>query len=279
MMSGTTFTLHGRGRAALTAAAAAALLLGVAVAASLIGDEGLRTASATRSLPPSFAHPFGTDPLGRDMAVRTVKGLAVSLQVGLAAAGLSAVVATLLGLAAATLGPRTDALIAGLVDLVLALPHLVLLILLAFVLGGGTTAVILAVALTHWPRLARVVRAEVIQLRAADWVMVSRRLGRSRLWIARHHLLPHVAAQVMVGFVLIFPHAILHEAGLTFLGFGLEPHLPAIGILLAESMRHLSTGLWWLGVLPGLALLLVVVAFDVLANQLRALLDPREGAL
>jgi peptide/nickel transport system permease protein len=266
----------GRGRTLLGAVLAALLLLAIAVGALWLPEDGLRSNLAQRSLPPDLAHPFGTDPLGREMFVRTVKGLAVSLKVGLMSAGFAALLATFLGLVAA-LDRRADALVAALIDLTLALPHLVLLILVSFAFGGGTSGVIVAVVVSHWPNLARIVRAEVKSVLAADFVAVARKLGASRTAIAVGHVVPHVLPQVLVGAILLFPHAILHEASMTFLGFGLEPHLPAIGVLLAESMRYLTAGLWWLGVLPGLSLLVMVLTFERLASGLRLALDPRRA--
>jgi peptide/nickel transport system permease protein len=248
----------------------------VVVAAPLLGDLGLRTDLLARSRPPSLQHPFGTDPLGRDVLARTVKALSVSLWVGLVAALASAAIALALA-AASTFGRRADAAVGFLVDMALGLPHMVLLVLVAFALGGGRTAVIVAVGATHWPRLARILRAEMMQVLGSDYVTLSRRFGRSRAFIARHHLMPHVAPQLLVGTLLLFPHAILHEAGLTFLGFGADPATPAIGVMLAESMRSLTAGLWWLGVWPGLALLLVVLALDGVGTGLRGLVSPREA--
>ncbi|MBD2107027.1 ABC transporter permease [Nodosilinea sp. FACHB-13] len=241
----------------------------------VIGDAGLSPVLTQRNQPPSLAHPFGTDWLGRDMLTRSLHGMSLSLRVGLLAATSSALIATLLGLAAGTLGGWVDAVICWIIDVCFSLPHLVLLILVAFAVGGGTRGVIIAVALTHWPSLARVIRAEVLQVNSSDYVQLSHRLGRSPAWIARHHMVPHVIPQLLVGLILLFPHAILHEAALSFIGIGISPHLPAIGIILAESMRHLSTGYWWLGVMPGLLLLLSVKAFDWLGENLRALLDPK----
>jgi peptide/nickel transport system permease protein len=135
--------------------------------------------------------------------------------------------------------------------------------------------VILAVGITHWPGLTRIIRAEALHLKTNDYVLVSAKLGRSRSWIARRHLLPHLAPQFFVGLILMFPHAILHEAALSFIGIGLTPHMPSIGILLGESLRHLSTGYWWLAVIPGAALLVMVKAFDILGENCRSLLNPR----
>lgn len=267
--------MDGRGRAAWTVGLCCLYFTSLAVTAWLMDDSGLSTDFMNRKLAPSLAYPFGTDWLGRDMLVRTVKGLCRSLGIGLMAAVFSSFVSAGLGIAAATLGPRVDAAVSGLIDLVMATPHLVLLILVSFACGGGATGVVVAVTVSHWPRLARIIRAEVLQLRQAEFIRLSHRMGRSPLWIARHHMLPHVLPQFVIGLILLFPHAILHAAGLTFLGFGLSPHNPSIGILLAESMRHLSTGYWWLAVLPGLSLVVTVKLFDVLGNRLRLITEPR----
>lgn len=266
-------------RALLTVIVASVLLIVIAVWGMLIPVEQMETRLELRNLPPSISHPFGTDWLGRDMLQRTLKGLSVSIQVGLAGAACSALIATVLGLAAATLGKAADRLVSWLIDLFLSVPHLVTLILIAFVSGGGMRGVIIAVALTHWPNLARIVRAEAMQVMTADYVAISRRLGRSRRWIAWHHVFPHLWPQVLVGFLLLFPHAILHEAAISFLGLGLSPHEPAVGIILSESMRYLSTGMWWLAVFPGLCLLIIVRMFDRLGEQLRLLTDPRHARL
>lgn len=263
-----------RARALATMALSLGLLIGIALLAGALGSDGLQTRLDARNQPPSWAHPFGTDWLGRDMLTRTLQGLTVSLQVGLIASALSAALGLLIGLAAALLGSRVDAAVTWLIDVFMSLPHMVALILIAFVFGGGVNGVIASVALTHWTGLARVMRAEALQLKTADYVQLSARLGRSRLWIARHHFLPHLLPQFAVGLLLLFPHAILHEAGITFIGIGLSPHQPAVGIILSESMRHLSTGYWWLAALPGLALLVMVKSFDALGETLRALLDP-----
>ncbi|OWJ79104.1 ABC transporter permease [Haematobacter missouriensis] len=268
--------ITGRGRAAVTGLCVALLLFGLVVASLLPGQGGLAADFGQRNLPPSLTHPFGTDAMGRDMLGRVVSGLVLSLRIGLLAAGMSVVIAALMA-GAAALGRWPDRAAGFVTDVMLALPHLLLLVLLSFAFGGGTGAVIWAVALSHWPRLARILRAELLQLQAAPYVEASRGFGRSRLFILRHHILPHLVPQMLVGFLLMFPHAILHEAGLTFLGFGLEPSRPAIGVMLAEAMRHLSAGRWWLGVFPGLALLAMVLAFDALGSAAERLANPKEG--
>lgn len=267
--------LDGRGRALWKLGLCLAFFSTLVVSATMMGDSGLGVDFANKKLAPSLEYPFGTDWLGRDMLVRTVKGLCRSLAIGLLAATISSFVSVVLGTLSATMGRKTDAVVSTLIDLVMATPHLVLLILVSFACGGGATGVIVAVAVSHWTRLARIIRAEVLQLKQAEYVQMSRRLGRSSWWIARKHMLPHIIPQFTIGLILLFPHAILHAAGLTFLGFGLSPHNPSIGILLAESMRHLSTGYWWLAILPGVSLLITVKLFDVLGNTLRTVTDPK----
>ncbi|HZG78796.1 MAG TPA: ABC transporter permease, partial [Paenibacillus sp.] len=254
------FRRNARARALRSVALTAGAVTIALSAGAIVDGGGLVTDLTQRNLPPSGDHPFGTDWLGRDMFARTLKGLALSVGVGLAAASGSALVSLLLGTAAATLGKTADRAITWLIDLFLSVPHLVSLLLISFALGGGAKGIAIGIMLTHWPSLARVVRAEVMQLRNAEYIRVSRRLGKSRRWIVFKHMLPHLAPQTIVGILLLFPHAVLHEAAITFLGFGLPPDRPAIGIILSESMRYLSTGMWWLAFFPGLCLFLVVRA-------------------
>lgn len=258
----------------LVSGLALVLIAGIGLASLLLGETGIRADFAARMRTPDAAHWFGTDFLGRDMLARTVHGLSLSLWVGFLAGSVSALIALGLAVLAATGGRWADAIVSFFTDAAMGLPHMMLLILIAFALGGGTGAVIVAVAVTHWPRLARILRAEILQLRESEYVLVSRRLGKSRWHVARHHMLPHLVPQLLVGLILMVPHAILHEAGLTFLGFGLEPSRPAIGILLSESMRHLTAGHWWLGLFPGLGLLAVVLCLDAVGNGLRMLANP-----
>lgn len=243
-----------------------------------VGPAGM-TDLAARNQAPSTEHFFGTDRHGRDLFERTLVGLRLSLLVGTVAAVMSGLIALLLALVATVGGRIGAAVVDWLVDLFLALPHLVLLILLAFALGGGTTAVILAVGLTHWPRLTRVLVSKARETTSADYVAISRALGHGRTHVARRHLAPHLVPHFSVGVILMFPHAILHEAALSFLGLGVDPGQPAIGVLLSDSMRSLSAGHWWLAALPGLCLLLIVKLIDRIGEDLRLLVDPRSAHL
>lgn len=258
---------------------ALAVVVAVAVLGAVLGGVAVDTDLPARNQAPSSGHWFGTDRYGRDLLARTLVGLRLSLLVGTLAALASGLIAAALALVAVAGGRVGRAVVTWLVDLFLALPHLVLLIMISFALGGGTRAVVIAIAVTHWPRLTRVLVAVATEGMAGDHVDVSRALGRSRLYVARRHLVPTLLPHLSVGVVLMFPHAILHEAGLSFLGLGVDPDVPAVGVLLAESMRSLSAGHWWLAVLPGLALLLVVKLVDTVGTGLRALADPRSHHL
>ncbi|MFI8491580.1 ABC transporter permease [Peribacillus butanolivorans] len=254
------------------------IFLVIVILGGVLIDEGrIVTNLNDRNAPPSLDHLFGTDWLGRDMFTRTVMGLSLSMGVGLIGAIGSASIALFLGMAAATMGKMADRLISWLIDLFLSVPHLVTLILIAFTLGGGFKGIVIGLTLTHWPSLARVIRAEVMQVRSAEYVQVSQKMGKSQWWIALHHILPHIAPQLLIGFMLLFPHVILHEAAVTFLGLGLSPHEPAIGIILSESMKYLSSGMWWLAFFPGLCLLIIVRTFDQIGENIRMLIDPNRA--
>ena len=266
--------LPNRRRAFALALGGALLLAAVVVAGLMAGPAAQATDFAAKSLPPSLSHPFGTDWMGRDMLLRTLAGLSTSVLVGLMAAVASSLIALALA-AAAALGPRwADHAVSWLIDLMMGIPHIVLLVLISYAIGKGFWGVTIGVAVTHWPSLARVVRAEVLQCRESKFVEVARKLGQSPARIALHHMVPYVLPQFVVGLILLFPHAILHEAAITFLGFGLPPEQPAIGVILSESMSYLSTGAWWLAVFPGLALMATVLLFDVAGQGLRKLVDP-----
>ena len=268
------FYMNRRQKTLLTIVVAAIILLCIVVGGALLDQDQIATNLTERNLAPSLQHLFGTDWLGRDMFNRTIMGLSLSMGVGLIGAIGSTSIALILGMAAATLGKMADRLISWLIDLFLSVPHLVTLILIAFTLGGGFKGIVIGLAVTHWPSLARVIRAEVMQIRSAEYVQISRQMGKSRWWIAAHHIFPHLIPQLLIGFMLMFPHVILHEAAVTFLGLGLSPHEPAIGIILSESMKYLSSGMWWLAFFPGLCLLMIVRMFETVGGNLRLLIDP-----
>ena len=253
---------------------AVVFLAGITIAGSVFAEDAVVVDFARKNLSPCGEYIFGTDWMGRDMFLRTLTGLSMSIKIGLLAAGVSSIIAFVLGTMAATMGKRVDSVITWIIDLVMGIPHILLLILISYAFGKGFKGVVIGVALTHWTSLARLIRSEVLQLKEATYIKVAEKLGKSKFEIATKHMVPHLLPQFLVGLILLFPHAILHEASITFLGFGLSPEQPAIGIILEESMAHLAMGRWWLAVFPGLLLVFTVVLFDVAGESLRKLLDP-----
>ena len=239
-------------------------------------NANLPTDFSIKMQAPSLLHPFGTDWMGRDMFTRTIKGLSLSIVIGIGASVISSIIATILAFLASA-NKWLDEAVSWAIDLFASIPHILLLMMISIALGKGAFGVIMAVAFSHWVNLTRVLRAEVLQINTSEYVALSNRLGRSKLWIAKEHILPLVISQIFVGTLLVFPHAIMHEASVTFLGFGLSPHEPAIGIILSESMSYLAMGAWWLAFFPGLALLIVVLLFDIIGDNLKRLLDPGEA--
>ncbi|MBO6105201.1 MAG: ABC transporter permease [Methanobrevibacter sp.] len=239
-------------------------------------NANLPTDFSIKMQAPSLLHPFGTDWMGRDMFTRTIKGLSLSIVIGIGASVISSIIATILAFLASA-NKWLDEAVSWAIDLFASIPHILLLMMISIALGKGAFGVIMAVAFSHWVNLTRVLRAEVLQINTSEYVALSNRLGRSKLWIAKEHILPLVISQIFVGTLLVFPHAIMHEASITFLGFGLSPHEPAIGIILSESMSYLAMGAWWLAFFPGLALLIVVLLFDIIGDNLKRLLDPGEA--
>lgn len=251
----------------------AVVLTVVCIVGALCADAARATDFSKKNLAPSLNCLFGTDWMGRDMLVRTLRGLSISILLGILAAA-SAVIALILGAASAMLGKAVDTVITFFIDLIMGIPHILLLILISVAMGKGFGGVAAGIALTHWPSLARLIRAEVIQLRESPYIQVAEKMGKSRWYIVRKHLILHLLPQFLVGLVLIFPHAVLHESSLTFLGFGLSSEQPAIGIILSESMKYLITGKWWLALFPGIMLALVVVLFYKAGENLRKLTEP-----
>ena len=226
---------------------------------------------------PCLEHIFGTDYMGRDMFWRCIKGLSNSIFIGVIASVISSFIALAFGISSAIIGGKYDKFINWCVDLFMGMPHLILLILISFMLGRGGKGVAIGVAITHWTGLTRIVRAEVLQIRSEQYVQAAYRMGKSKYEVAIKHIVPHVIPVYLVGVILLFPHAIMHEASITFLGFGLSAETPAIGVILSEAMKHLATGNWWLAVFPGAMLLLVVLLFDVIGDNLKTLLNPNSA--
>lgn len=266
-----------RRRAAVYLALCSVFLLAlITVAGQLWSGKAMVTDFSRKNLAPCFQYPFGTDWMGRDMFVRTITGLSLSIRIGLLTAFVSSLVAFVLGITAA-MGRYADGVIGCVIDLVMGIPHILLLVLISYAAGKGFAGVVIGISLTHWTSLARLLRAEALQLKESQYVQIARRLGKGPAYIAWKHMTPHLIPQLLVGMVLLFPHAILHEASITFLGFGLSPEQPAIGVILSESMKYLAMGRWWLALFPGILLVLVVLLFHAVGSVLSGLLDPGQA--
>lgn len=253
---------------------AAVLLAFIALLGSFWQEAAITTDFTRKNIAPCIQYPFGTDWMGRDMFVRTVAGLSLSIRIGLLTAAVSAVMAFVLGLSAAVCGKFVDSAVQLLIDIVMGIPHMLLLILISFACGRGFWGVVWGIAVTHWASLARLIRGEVLQLKQSQYVKIAEKLGKGKFYIAFFHMAPNLIPQFITGLVLLFPHAILHEASITFLGFGLSAESPAIGVILSESMKYLAMGKWWLALFPGALLVLVVMMFHVIGDTLNSLLDP-----
>ncbi|MGI6679167.1 MAG: ABC transporter permease [Dehalobacterium sp.] len=269
------FNLGIREKAIISTAAFGTFFIAVLVAGSLIDMDLIRVDLANIFVFPSLTHPFGTDWVGRDMLLRTIKGLSISMQIGILCSLSSGLIAVILGVAGPMFGGKADDLVSWLIDLVLSVPHTLVIILISIAVGGGLKGIVLGVTLTHWTSLTRVIRAEVMQIKEMEYTKISKKFGKSNFYIAKEHVLPHIIPQLVVGIVLVFPHAILHEASVTFLGFGLPPHEPAIGVILSESMKYLTSGKWWLAFFPGLSLVLISMMVDNIGKNMEKLINPK----
>ncbi|MEW2071067.1 ABC transporter permease [Streptomyces sp. NPDC007346] len=225
--------------------------------------------------PPSWAHPFGTDDVGRDLLLRCVYGLRVSLLVGLVAALTATVLGTAIGALAAASGGWTDRIVMRLVDTFSSVPHLLLGIFIVAMFRPGVWPVIISVALTHWLSTARIVRSEVLSLRSRPFIDAAISGGASRGRVIVRHLLPGVLPQAGLAAVLMVPHAMWHESALSFLGLGLPAHQASLGNLVQSARGSLLAGDWWPTLFPGLFLIIPTLALAGLAGAWRDRINPR----
>ncbi|HHY95625.1 MAG TPA: ABC transporter permease [Firmicutes bacterium] len=249
-------------------------LLFAAIFAPLIAADPYHMDMTQRLLPPGPGHFLGTDQFGRDLWSRLVFGSRVSLQVGLVSVGIAGTVGTALGLLAGYTGGWVDALIMRVVDIFLAFPVILLAIALIAVLGPSPVNLMIAIGLVNWTMYARVVRANVLALKQQEFVEAARALGFRDRVIMVKHILPNTLAPIIVLATLGLGQAIVAESTLSFLGLGVQPPEPSWGWTLAFGMKflrdapHLST-------MPGLAIMLTVLGFNLLGDGLRDLTDPR----
>lgn len=224
--------------------------------------------------PPSRSHWLGTDQLGRDVLSRILYGARVSLAVGFVSVGIATVIGVVLGSVAGGSGGLLDAAIMRLVDLMLVFPRFFLLLAVLAFLQPSIWTIMAVIGLTGWMGVARLVRAEFLSLKEREFVIWSQAVGASTLRIVWRHILPNAIAPVLVAMTLGIPAAILTESGLSFLGLGVQPPWPTWGNILNDGKDSIEIA-WWLSLYPGLAILLTVLAYNLLGEGIRDALDPR----
>lgn len=264
-----------RKRVALAAGVVLLLIVAAAIAAPLIAPYGPATPDYNNLLAgPSLAHPFGTDSYGRDIFSRILWGGRISLSVGFISVGIGGIVGVLLGLVAGFFGGWLDSLIMRLSDVLLAFPGLVLAIGVVAVLGPGVSNVVWAVAVFSVPVFARLVRGDTLALKQAVYVQAARSIGVPRIVLVLRHILPGTLPGVIVNTSLRIGTAILTAASLSFLGLGAQPPSPEWGAMLADGRNYLGVA-DQITLFPGLAILITVLAFNLLGDGLRDALNQK----
>lgn len=249
-------------------------LLLVALFAPLLAPHDPISGAARRLLPPGAVYPFGTDEFGRDLLSRVIYGARISLYVGSVSVAIALVFGSSIGLVAGYFGGHADAWLMRVMDVLFAFPPIILAVAVSGVLGPTLTNVMIAIGIVYTPTFARVVRGPTLAIREADYVLAANAIGSPELYILCRHVLPNVAAPVIVQATLSFSTAILAEATLSFLGFGAQPPAPSWGTMLSTGMHFMELAPWTV-IFPGLAIALAVLAFNLFGDGLRDSLDPR----
>lgn len=232
--------------------------------------------STAQLAPPSLAHPFGTDTLGRDVLSRVIYGTLISLQVGIIAVSISVVIGVTMGLIAGYFGGRTDDVIMRIVDVLLAFPGIILAIAVTGILGPSIRNVVIALAIQGWVTYTRLIRGEVLSVRERDYVKAAKSIGASDRQIILGDILPNTIYPVIVQATLGIGGFIIAEAGLSFLGLGPQPPTASWGLMLATGRSYVQTA-WWLSLCPGIAIFITVMGFNLFGDVLRDVLDPRDS--
>jgi peptide/nickel transport system permease protein len=250
-------------------------LVVVAILAPVLAPIGYNEQSlALRLRPPSRENWFGTDELGRDIFARIVWGARITIRISCLVAVIAAPIGLAVGTAAGYFGGWTDTILMRINDIFLSFPGLILALGFVAALGPGIGNAVIAIALTAWPPIARLARAETLTIRASDYIAAVRIQGASPLRIILRHIVPMCVPSVVVRITLNMAGIILTAAGLGFLGLGAQPPTPEWGAMLSTGRQNML-GAWWLAAVPGLAILLTSLAFNLFGDGLRDVLDPR----
>lgn len=227
---------------------------------------------------PSWSHPLGTDDLGRDLLSRIIVGTQVSLFVGISTVVIALIAGLILGVLAGYLGGWVDHVIMRYIDLQWAFPNFIIAVYLVAVFGTGLSNVIVAISLAFVDDFARIARGMVLSIKEEQYVAAARTVGVSDIRIMWRHILPNAAAPIIVQATVSISYAILGEASLSFLGLGVDASTPTWGLILADGRSFISRA-WWLGIFPGLAIMLTVLSINFLGDTLRDFLDVRESTV
>jgi oligopeptide transport system permease protein len=252
-------------------------LIAIAVLAPLIAPTSVEAADVMAANQfPSRAYPFGTDGIGRNMLTRIMFGTRTSLIVGFSAVGIACAIGIPLGLAAGLRGGWVDFVIMRIVEVMVAFPGILFAMFLVSVTGGGVRNIILAIGVTTWVTICRLTRSQLLSLREQEFVQAARSLGVPEWRIAVRHMLPNAIAPLIVVITLSIPTAIFAEAGLSFLGIGINEPTPSLGKMVADSAQYIRV-YWYLGFFPTLAIALAMLGFTFVGDGLRDALDPRQN--
>jgi peptide/nickel transport system permease protein len=240
------------------------------------GVNDIDVPSALR--PPSTAHWFGTDELGRDVFSRVLVAIQASMRVAVVSVAFAVVVGVAVGIVAGYRGGWVDTVLMRVVDVMFAFPVLLLALAVVAILGPGVTTTILAIGIVYTPIFARVARASTLSVRVEPYVAVSRTMGTGDGYILVRHVLPNIAGPLIVQTSLSLAFAILSEAALSFLGLGIQPPQPSLGRMIFDSQGFVTMA-WWMAVFPGATIFVTVLAFNLLGDGLRDVLDPKQRTM
>ena len=224
--------------------------------------------------PPSIEHPFGTDQFGRDQWARIWYGTRISLLIGLVAALLNLFIGVIYGAVSAMIGGRVDAIMQSIIEILVGVPHLIIVILFMMILPPGVGTIVIAMSITGWVNMARLVRAQILKLKNQEFVMAAKLLGTSGWKMIMKHLVPNTVSVIVIQIMFAIPSAIFTEAFLSFIGVGLAAPKASLGVLINDGYKMLRAAPYML-IYPALAIILIMVCFSILGDGLRDALDPR----
>ena len=240
----------------------------------LVSQDPIVQELGRRLSPPSHDHPFGTDSLGRDVFSRVIHGARISVVSGIAVITAATTFGIAAGMIAGWRGGWWDETLMRITDMFLAFPSLVLAMAISAILRPNLTNALLAITVTAWPAYARIARAQALTLRARDYVEAARAEGAKETTIVARHLIPNAVAPILVQATLDIGGIILTTAGLSFIGFGAQPPTPEWGLMVSDGRRFLMEQ-WWIATFPALAIMFLVLGFNLMGDGVRDLLDPR----